>query len=252
MTLYRLKTAPTVLVEDDYDKNVLPLLLELVNNEKNDLHLCCYEKPASFWRCVFKNNVVCHEDFNVDQLDRVTHTKCSVIVDSINQMSLCIGWSECLKILKKLIFSPHVLQLILIFHKDCLPHFSKLQINLHHLASAIVSYDTTDSSKIWVQLKKSGKIVKSEEILVYDSKTTTLKSNIVIKKDLNKEEEPAKTTPSSLTTFKIEMDQTEKLEKYKLKLPYMSKINEGQSKVYYEPDFVDDWDEEDPDEDLDI
>ncbi|KAI8442291.1 hypothetical protein MSG28_005844 [Choristoneura fumiferana] len=109
----------------------------------------------------------------------------------------------------------------------------------------------TYSSKIWVQLKKSGKIVKSEEVLTYDSRTSTLKSTIVIK-DLNKEEEPAKLMPSSLTTFKIEMDQTEKLEKYKLKLPYMSKINEGESKVYYEPDFVDDWDEEDPDEDLDI
>ncbi|XP_063388980.1 elongator complex protein 5 [Cydia fagiglandana] len=252
MTLYKLKTAPTVLIEDDYDKNIVPLLLELANYDKHELHMLCYEKPASYWKCVFKNkNVIFHEDPNIGHLEEIGSSKCSVIIDSINQMSLCLGWTDCFKHLRRFISSTDVVQLIFILHKDCLSHYSKTQSQLHHIASAIVSYDAVDSSKIWVQLKKSGKIVKSEEILTYDSRTSTLKSNIVIK-NKKKEEEPAKPLPSSLSTFKIEMDQTEKLEKYKLKLPYMSKIHSGESKVYYEPDAVDDWDEEDPDEDLDI
>ncbi|PZC83565.1 hypothetical protein B5X24_HaOG207548 [Helicoverpa armigera] len=87
--------------------------------------------------------------------------------------------------------------------------------------------------------------------MAYDSKTSLLTLTPVIKQEI-KEEEPEKPLPTNLTTFKIEVDQNEKIQKYNLKLPYMSKIHEGESKVYYEPDAVDDWDEEDPDEDLDI
>ncbi|KAL0818196.1 hypothetical protein ABMA28_008705 [Loxostege sticticalis] len=253
MTLLRLKAAPFLIIEDDINKNNIPLLLELAPTDKSTIHFFCYEQPICLWKNVFKGhlNIVYHEELDKDLIDKYVSEKCSVIIESVNQMSLCLGWNECLKVIKKLTTSSNVNKLILVHHTDCLSSASKLRIQLNHLASATVTYDGASSNKINVVLKKSGKVIKSTEVLSYDARTSTLKSAPVVK-DSKVEEEPQKPSPGSLSTFKIEVDQTEKLEKYKLQLPYMSKINEGESKIFYEPDAVDDWDEEDPDDDLDI
>ncbi|KAM3963915.1 elongator complex protein 5 [Aphomia sociella] len=253
MTLFKLKSAPIILLEDDSNKNILPLLLDLMNHDNVPLKFFTYEQPISYWENVFKvrPNTIFYEHFKTDQYKEYINTKCSVLIDSVNQMSLCLGWNECLKCIKRLINDNNVIKLTVILHKDCLLPFSKLQIHLNHIATAVVSYDLVDVNKIRVNLKKAGKYVKSEELLSYDAQIGTLKCTPIVK-EIKVDNEPEKPMPENLSTFKIEVDQTEKIEKYKLKLPYMSKINEGESKVYYEPDAVDDWDEEDPDEDLDI
>lgn len=253
MTLLKLRSAPIVLIEDDGNKNIVPLVTALTEHEKNTINMFCYEQPVSNWRNVFgkKSNIVFHEEFKPESYEKYTSVKGIVILDSVNQMALCLTWNESLKYLKKLNNDCNVLQVILILHKDCLSHFSKLQAHLNHISNAIVSYDSKESNKVSVQLKKSGKVVKTKEILTYDIHTSTLKSAPIIKYE-KKEDELEKPLPSNLSTFKIEIDQTDKIERNKLMLPYMNKINEGVSKVYYEPDAVDDWDEEDPDEDLDI
>ncbi|XP_063225576.1 elongator complex protein 5 isoform X2 [Bacillus rossius redtenbacheri] len=62
--------------------------------------------------------------------------------------------------------------------------------------------------------------------------------------------------PPDLTTFKIDLKQGEKQARSKLVLPYIRPSAEstdvGGGKVFYQPDAADDWDEEDPDDDLDI
>ncbi|XP_013197985.2 elongator complex protein 5 [Amyelois transitella] len=252
MTLFKLKAAPIILIEDDTNKNILPLLLNIVQQEKSELKMFCFEQPETLWKPVLKThmNVIFYEDFCTEEYNKYINTKCTVVIDSLNQMCFSIGWNECLRCLKRLYIDPNVNKLVMVLHTDCLP-FPKLQLNLNHFACAVVSYDSPDSNKIKVKLKKGGKLERSEEILTYDYKLGLLKCVPVVKES-KKDDEPEKPLPANLTTFKIEVDQTEKLEKYKLKLPYMSKINEGESKVFYEPDAVDDWDEEDPDEDLDI
>lgn len=57
--------------------------------------------------------------------------------------------------------------------------------------------------------------------------------------------------PENLTTFKISLEEKEKESRDKLVLPYLPQKS-GESKIFYEFDHVDDWDEEDPDDDLDI
>lgn len=252
MTLFRLKSAPFVLIEDDGNNNILPLLLELVQDEKS-IKLFSYEQPSSLWRNVFKNHssVNFYDEFNTDMYNEYVSGKSSLIVDSINQMALCMGWNECLKYLQRLQNNPNVNRLVLVLHRDCLPHSSKLQTHLNHLVNVVISYDKSNPHKVWIKLKKGSKVIRSEEIISYDSKASTLKLIPVIRQE-KKDEEPEKPLPANLSTFKIEVDQNEKIQKYNLKLPYMSKIHQGESKVYYEPDAVDDWDEEDPDEDLDI
>lgn len=253
MSLLKIRSAPTILIEDDANKNILPLLIELVPSERSTVNIFCYEQPAPVWRSVFhKSDVECYEDFESDSYNQYTSSKCTVIVDSVNQMAICLGWNECLKCFQGLSRDSNVEKLILILHKDCLPHSSKMQIHLNHIANAVVSYDAKNPSKVSLKIKKGSKVTNTNESLSYDTNTSTLRLTPIIKQD-NKDDEPeVKPSPGSLTTFKIEVDQLEKMEKSKLKLPYMSKIREGESKVYYEPDAVDDWDEEDPDDDLDI
>lgn len=251
MTLFRIKSAPFVLIEDDLTKNILPLLIELIKDEKDHVNLFCYEQPSTLWRNVLKHhsNINYHDEFNSDLSKK--SAKCSVIIDSVNQMALNMGWHESLKCLKRLQSDPNVNRLILVLHRDCMLHTAKLQSHLHHMVNAIISYDNTNPQKVWVKLKKGSKVLKSEELITYDNMSSSLRFTPVIKEQ-KKEEETPKLLPGNLTTFKIEVDQSEKIHKDNLKLPYMSKIHEGESKVYYEPDAVDDWDEEDPDEDLDI
>lgn len=241
MTLFRLKTAPFIIIEDYAYKNVLPLLLELVQDEKTQINLFCYEQPISLWRNVFKNcnKINYYDEFSYDMIQKYTNEKCSIIIDSVIQMALCMGWNKCLKYIKILQNNSNVSRLILISHKDCILHNSKLQVHLNHLVNTIISYSKTNSNNIQVLIKKGNKVIKSEETLVYDMNMSLLKLIPVIKHE-KKEEEPEKLLPANLSTFKIEVDQTEKIQKYNLKLPYMSKIHDGQSKVYYEPDSVDD------------
>lgn len=251
MALFKLKSVSTILIEDDYNKNILPLLLELVGNTNEGMKIFCYEQPLYVWQNIFKGKLVqCFKDFQPEKCMKSTEDFVCVI-DSVNQMVLELGWNMCLKHIRNLQTCSNVTKTILILHRDCLLPGSKLQAHLNHIANAIITYDNTNVDKVWIQVKKNGKFFKSEEIISYDSKTSTLKLSPVIKDD-KKVEDTERISPGNLTTFKIETDQTQQLEKHKLKLPYMSKINEGQGKVYYEPDAVDDWDDEDPDDDLDI
>lgn len=255
MALLKLRAAPFILIEDDCRKNTLPLLLELTDNQRCPLNLFCYEQPITYWTGVFRNktNLTFHEEYNQNNFEKYTIQKCSVVIDSLNQMVLYLGWKVTLKNLQKLRRNPNIVQLIAILHKDCLPHSSKLQTHLNHIANAIISYDANDCTKISYTLKKGGKVIRSEESLFYDSNSSVLKCVPIEKQSDKVSDEPEKLLPSNLSTFKIEVDQGDKLEKNKLQcLPYMSKIHEGQGKIIYEPDAVDDWDEEDPDEDLDI
>lgn len=254
MSLVKIRSAPTILIEDVANRNIIPLLLELVPSERSTINMFCYEQPPTIWRRVFhKSNIQCYEEFMTDSFNRYTNTKCTVIVDSVNQMALCLGWNKCLKYFQRLSRDPNVEKLILVLHKDCLPHSSKLQIHLSHLANAVISYDANNPLNVSLKIKKGSKVTNTEETLSYDNITSSLRLTPIVKQDKRDDEpEEKKISPGSLTTFKIEVDQLEKMEKSKLKLPYMSKIHEGESRVYYEPDAVDDWDEEDPDEDLDI
>lgn len=58
--------------------------------------------------------------------------------------------------------------------------------------------------------------------------------------------------PENLTTFKISLEDKDKESRDKVVLPYLPQSSSGESKIFYDFDHVDDWDEEDPDDDLDI
>lgn len=253
MSLLKLRGVPFILIEDDKDKNTLPLLLELTENSNIPSQMFCYEQPLSLWKNIFRNalNYKFYDEFDPEKCEMYFKQKTNIIIDSVNIMALLLGWNQCLKYLKIINSNSNVVQLIVILHRDCLSITSKLQSQLNHIANAIISYDS-DGTKIQLQIKKSGKIFKSKEHLTYDNKTRCLKVTPVVENKEVDQENAAYPDPGTLSTFKIEVAQIEQMEKNKLQLPYMSKIKYGDSKIYYEPDAVDDWDEEDPDDDLNI
>lgn len=254
MSLLKLRTVPFLLIEDDKDKNTLPLLLELTQSTKDSIQMFCYEQPIILWKNAFRNNVniIYRDEFVPNECKKYTEEKTTVIIDSLNQMALLLGWNECLSLIKSLSSNCNVSQLIVILHQDCLIPGSKIQSHINHMANAVISYDKEDGNKVSIMIKKSGKVSRSKEIFSYDSKNLCLKLIPIENNSVKEPNTPNYPNPGTLSTFKIEVAQLEKIEKNKLDLPYMSKINYGESKVYYEPDAVDDWDEEDPDDDLDI
>ncbi|XP_050677634.1 elongator complex protein 5 [Leptidea sinapis] len=250
MTLFKLQTSACILVEDHLSNNCLPLIRDLILNDPC-LILLCYEQPAELWRDVLKQkHLICYDEYSPDKWIKPTK-RTTIIIDSVNQMALFHGWNECLNFIKSLEFDSNITKLILILHKDCLLLNTKLQIHLNHMAHSIVSYDAKQLDKIHVQIKKAGKVVKSEEVLSWDVDNEILKATTVVTQ-LKNIDVVENVSPASLTTFKIETDQIAQMERNKFQLPYMSKINEGQGRVFYEPDAVDDWDDEDPDDDLEI
>jgi len=101
---------------------------------------------------------------------------------------------------------------------------------------------------------------KVDELIVdFDTNSVTVKERS--KKDQRKEttaEEDADI--SSLTTFNLTLTDKEKLARHQLVLPHeeeevrivrQSAASSGPT-IHYSPDEADDWDDEDPDEDLDI
>ncbi|XP_004928927.1 elongator complex protein 5 [Bombyx mandarina] len=253
MTLFKLKSAPILLIEDDINVNTLPLLFALLEDEKNVINFHIYEHQEELWKEAFKNksNVKVYSEYQDEKYDIYTKIPCTMIVDSVHQMFYSLGSNKFMKLLKRLQGNPCVERIIIILHKDCMAHSSKLRIHMNYIANAVISFDSNNVLKALINIKKGAKFIKTEEIFSLCIKTKTLNLTPV-PKETKKDDEPEKPSPEKLSTFKIEVDQTEKLQKYNLKLPYMSKIHEGESKIYYEPDAVDDWDEEDPDDDLDI
>lgn len=75
-----------------------------------------------------------------------------------------------------------------------------------------------------------------------------------VKQELNAKVLEPSVDPESLATFKINFEDEELEARNALKLPYERTSNEisASGRIIYNPDSDDDFDEEDPDDDLDI
>ncbi|XP_068444103.1 elongator complex protein 5 [Clinocottus analis] len=109
---------------------------------------------------------------------------------------------------------------------------------------------------------KSGKVVQDEEIFSIQSDQTVIvqsKSSQLGHKKADPEEQ--ETDPTANLTFNLRLSNTEREAKQKLALPFVfSKEKKkallhsstGSGRILYEPDANDDYDQEDPDDDLDV
>lgn len=149
-------------------------------------------------------------------------------------------------------------QVVTLIHKDVLPQDNALKCFLHLARTSLdVTPHEAECSKVYVKHKKSsGKLVEEISCVGFDDyyniEINEIKEESGVKKTC--EDEFVKDM-SQLTTFKLDLGSEEKKARSELVLPYIKKnVNqsgEGAS-IYYEPDERDDWDEDDPDDDLDI
>lgn len=246
-----------ILIEDSMKVNVHSVLKYVLTKlTSSSYSMLCLEKTPDKWKYLDGNiSFIYHE--NPSKWKNFSSTSFSnrnttVIVDSVNQMSALIGWNECLRVIDDLRKNKCVKNLILILHTDCLLFGHKMTKQLNHIAQTSVALSLSPSETHYLTVKNKfpgGKIKKFVEEVYYKAQENRWVNNKIQKDKLNLIE--TKTTlPEEVASFKISVEGTAKAVKDGMVLPYTELTRE--SKVVYHHDAADDWDEEDPDEDLDI
>ena len=194
----------------------------------------------------------------------------SVVVDSLTDLLIFFRHSEVTNFVRK--FRQRVgkqSKLVAVIHQTCLSETALDDVRKFFNTVLVIS--DLSGKKVAEKicsihhLKPGGKLVYSKEVLKFDSdwniKTSPFEETTV-KKTIEEEEDLI----DNLTTFNLETTKDkEKKAKDSLVLPFYKDTQiagqvriQGQAKtetvgkIYYEPDSGDDWDDEDPDDDLDF
>ncbi|XP_021926911.1 elongator complex protein 5 isoform X3 [Zootermopsis nevadensis] len=227
-----------VCIQDSLEQSGFPLLKAFVQHavdrKENHVHIICYEHPTGKMKNGLKNSGEDHVHFH----DCFTDHR---------------GWIERLA----------VSQVVCLVHKDTLPDAHAALPQLCHLAATIVRVGPfTQSSRgnpiaHIIHKKQGGKVLKRAEYYFIDADNRVKSEDLTVvvptTTGMNKEMIDDSNLPQNLTTFKLSLGQQEKQARSQLVLPYLRRVNsEKGGEVFYQPDAADDWDEEDPDDDLDI
>jgi len=195
--------------------------------------------------------------------------KQTIVIDSLTDLLIFQNPTMVASMVRKLkLKTSNKAKLILVLHRGCLDE--NLAEAIQQLATTIVNTERVDETDAFPLLckithrKLGGKMVSSKEVVKMD-----VSGNIKVeayKEDRNKskyiEEDNSDEVIDKLTTFDIGTSRNkEKEAKEKLVLPfYKEEQKDGEvkiqgedpGKIYYEPDSGDDWDDDDPDDDLDF
>ena len=207
-------------------------------------------------------------------LDNIDISEQSLVLDNLTDLIIFYNLCATTKFVRKFRQSSgKKTKLIGLLHKNCL--LDSVVTDLKKFFTTVIDISDIQVESVSEKVcdihhcKPGGKLVTSKELLKFDSdwniKILPYKE-VTVKKHLEEEEED---TIDKLTTFNLNTSKdAEKEAKDKLVLPFYKepqKIGEvkiqntgsgsqGESdgKIYYEPDSGDDWDDEDPDDDLDF
>ncbi|XP_044742997.1 elongator complex protein 5 [Chrysoperla carnea] len=192
-------------------------------------------------------------------LDHITE-ECILIIDSLIDLIYVFGEGFCVQEIQKLLRNKLILQIITVLHTDVLynelipKYFTFLStLNIVAKSSDVIEY---------THKRLNGKVIKKLVKLSYNNRVLTSKE-IELNDLLQSESIPYQPNPDKLTTFKIGLEENEIESRNKLVLPYLkTEENKGKpqvtigdnsgGKILYLPDEYDDFDEEDPDDDLDV
>ncbi|XP_066148682.1 elongator complex protein 5 [Euwallacea fornicatus] len=242
--------------------------------QKHKIHLCVFEGVFKKAQDKFQSssNITLHNFVSGDNELRdheAFEELCSgflnnevVIIDSLANAILQYGLSLCYKVFNFLRNNKALKQIITVLHKDLLSSdLSQATLYFNNLVTLNIDIQPkfmTDSLRLCYQYKKSGGRIISE-IEEYRFEGESLITTKVAKPDADKlltKIAPNSVNPEDLTTFKIRLTDEEKLSRDRVVLPYLPSANKEdpstEGHIFYQFDEVDDWDEEDPDDDLDI
>lgn len=174
-----------------------------------------------------------------------------VVIDKIDDVSNHQDSLNLIRSLHKISADENVEQLIVYASADCMQE--NLMSSLCHIASATIHLQSAVPYRCKIVLKKpSGKVLQSyEEFNLGPDLTVQDNRTVEVEKHQAGETNDADAILAVQTTFNLTLTEDQRKSKNMLLLPH-TRVQSSGGQIHYTPDDVDDWDEEDPDDDLDI
>ncbi|XP_057660901.1 elongator complex protein 5 [Diorhabda carinulata] len=268
-----------VLIEDTVHEKGKPifdfLLKSHLERPNNRIHYFVFQEPFVRVKNRMENeNLVLHDfvsnNLGWDQLPEMCFLEDMIkdvgvddviFIDSLAHTIYEYGLAETYRILNLLKNNAGVQQIIALLHQDLLEEKFKILQSFEHLSTLnLILQDRSGSSKKRIQYtykKVGGKVIKeTEEFWFEGEKLITKKIEKLDAKQILEKSVSSEINPEKLSTFKIGLSDADKKSRDELVLPYLpkheSEENQQSGNIFYKFDDVDDWDEEDPDDDLDI
>ena len=275
--------SPFILFVDSAECSGYPLFLSIVKSyitsSEHPTHLLCWNrKTARFFKtfqdqhlsklhlhdCLsnsdkWVNSAVSSSSFLHAILKSLAgeNEEVNVVVDSLSDPLFCVGLYNCLQELQQVInFStkegPKIRQLLCLVHSDVLPSGPTTLAHLKHFASTCVKVHNQVASI--THRKPGGHVEKKEETYTILPEGRFCSRPFVMAGPSEAVYEQPVTLPQNVASFRVSLTEKEKDDRNNLVLPYMRTNDDssGGGKIFYQPDAVDDWDDEDPDDDLDV
>ncbi|XP_076634915.1 elongator complex protein 5 [Colletes latitarsis] len=201
-------------------------------------------------------NAIHKEDFDIlEDILKTTEVKSTVIVDCLTSLILFVGLSKALWFLERL--SKQVQQVICIYRRNFvqnkIPCIQTLGTTYVRIEKSPGSRTNTSFNYVveLVHRKIGGTILRQREIVNQNNISYEIQSEKIEthgKKSNSVCENHKQTVESS---FRIEINESEMKQRKEMVLPYTFNVNTtNTSKIHYQPEDIDDIDEEDPDDDL--
>ncbi|XP_037400377.1 elongator complex protein 5 [Pygocentrus nattereri] len=194
----------------------------------------------------------------------IQHAKASILV--IDSLSWVIRHHNPVAVcqqLQELKRGGSVRMIFGLLHTDL--HQQGIVDSICHLASTVISVTSVNHAHHAVaktmHRKKSGKVIREEEFFtVKDDLTLSIEKRSGQSGHVQMQPD-TKADPTSNLTFNLRLSEVEREAREKVALPFvfsqekksaLLKQSQGSGRIIYEPDASDDFDEEDPDDDLDV
>ncbi|XP_077294003.1 elongator complex protein 5 [Arctopsyche grandis] len=242
-------TGKLIVVEDSLSlsaKNIVNYFFD-----KKNIGILCLEKTPNQWKSTIKGQNSCKYYIDItDFTNSVKNNLDLILIDSVNQLAALSNWQDSLKFISQLTRKNGIKDIVLIIHNDCLIYGDKMLKHMRHMSQTYIALKCAilpNKCRAEItSLSSGGKIVKTLNDIYFDGKW----HNVEVKAD--KAEVPGNKKPSEdvfqMTSFKIAVEKEAEAVKDDLILPYTEAIK-SKNKLVAEPDY-DDWDDEDPDDDL--
>ncbi|XP_061620588.1 elongator complex protein 5 [Phyllopteryx taeniolatus] len=176
-----------------------------------------------------------------------------LVIDSLSWVLRHVSPPAVCKTLQQLKNGGFVGNLISLLHSDMHPR--GMVGSLCQLATSVITVAAGgDQAKITRRLK-SGKVLQDEELFSIKDDLTVVGQSKPSRADPQEQE----ADPTANLTFNLRLSDTERDAKEKLALPFVfskekkaALLHTSSGRIVYEPDANDDYDQEDPDDDLDV
>ncbi|KAL7287801.1 hypothetical protein TKK_0018176 [Trichogramma kaykai] len=239
------------------------------NNDQRSVQILLFSKPSQTLQKVFESSQIknyCVIDFFKLTEEKDIYQSCVntvaqnlnsiFVINCLSTLALQIGTAKACQFVEKL-SQNQKLTVFCIYKRDIKQNIPRIE----SLGSVYIklkkSKKVTVHSKInyevsVVNKKLGGSIVQWNESIQQSVLDFTFTSTIIPNTCVKAEKyTPPTVSTKSLTTFKIEMSEQEMKQRDSVPLPY-TLMNKVGGDIIYIPDDNDDYDEEDPDEDLDF